>query len=96
MDTNAAGSSRGGASAEKIAAVSMWRDSELFDEPERAALALAEAMSATPAEVTDAIFDAVPGPLHRRPDRRARRLDRDGELPGAIQPRVRYRVHPHI
>ena len=59
MDTNAAGSSRGGASAEKIAAVSMWRDSELFDEPERAALALAEAMSATPAEVTDAIFDAV-------------------------------------
>lgn len=59
MDTNAAGSNRGGASAEKIAAVGGWRDSGLFDEPERVALALAEAMSATPADVTDAVFDAV-------------------------------------
>lgn len=59
MDTNAAGCSRSGASAAKIAAVSAWRGSELFDEPERVALALAEAMSATPAEVTDAVFDAL-------------------------------------
>jgi alkylhydroperoxidase family enzyme len=39
--------------------VSTWRDSELFDEPERAALTLAEAMSATLAEMTDAVFDAL-------------------------------------
>ncbi len=59
MDTNAAGSSRGGASADKIAAVGNWRDSDLFDDAERTALALAEAMSSTPADVTDAIFDAL-------------------------------------
>lgn len=59
MDTNAAGCSRSGAPAAKIAAVSAWRDSRLFDDAERAALTLAEAMSATPAEVTDAIFDAL-------------------------------------
>lgn len=57
MDTNAAGSSRGGASADKIAAVGAWRESELFDDRERAAFALAEAMTWTPAEVTDALFD---------------------------------------
>jgi alkylhydroperoxidase family enzyme len=59
MDTNAAGSSRGGASDKKIAAVGIWRDSDLFDEAERAALALAEAMSSTPADVTDEHFVAV-------------------------------------
>ena len=59
MDSNAAGSSRGGASAEKIAAVAVWRDSLLFSEAERAALALAEAMSATPADVSDEVFGAV-------------------------------------
>ncbi|MDE3102482.1 MAG: carboxymuconolactone decarboxylase family protein [Chloroflexota bacterium] len=56
MDTNAVGSSRNGASKEKIAAVSTWRTSTLFDDAERAALALAEAMTATPAAVTDALF----------------------------------------
>lgn len=59
MDTNAAGCSRGGAPAAKIAAVSAWRDSGLFDESESAALTLAEAMSATPADVTDVVFDAL-------------------------------------
>lgn len=59
MDTNAAGCSRAGASTAKIAAVAGWRNSGFFDESERAALALAEAMSATPAEVTDAVFEAV-------------------------------------
>ena len=39
--------------------MSAWRGSGLFDESEQAALTLAEAMSATPAEVTDAVFDAV-------------------------------------
>jgi len=33
-DRDRCGNLCGGASAEKIAAVSMWRDSELFDEPE--------------------------------------------------------------
>ncbi len=59
MDTNAVGSSKGGASAEKIAAVERWRDSELFDDRERASLALAEAMSATPVAVTDDVFAGV-------------------------------------
>jgi alkylhydroperoxidase family enzyme len=56
MDTNAVGSSRGGASKEKIADVGRWRESRLFDGAERAAFALAEAMSATPAVVSDEVF----------------------------------------
>ena len=59
MDSNAAGSSRSGASDEKIAQVGAWRDSELFDDAERAALALAELMSATPADVDDEAFAAL-------------------------------------
>lgn len=59
MDTNAAGSSSSGASDEKIAAVGAWRDSALFDDAERAALALAEAMSSTPADVDDETFAAL-------------------------------------
>jgi alkylhydroperoxidase family enzyme len=59
MDTNAAGSSRGGASAAKIAAVEHFRTSELFDPAEHAALAFAEAMTGTPTAVSDAIFAAV-------------------------------------
>ena len=56
MDTNAVGSSAAGSSDEKIAAVERWRDSQLFTPEERAALALAEAMTRTPAEVSDAVF----------------------------------------
>lgn len=56
MDTNAAGSSAAQASAEKIAAVAEWRESTLFSEEERAAFALAEAMTATPAVVPDEVF----------------------------------------
>lgn len=59
MDTNAVGSSRGGASAEKIAAVADFRTSPLFDPAERAALVLAEAMTRTAADVSDAEFDAA-------------------------------------
>ena|SRR5579859_699506 len=59
MDTNAVGSSKGGASAEKIDAVARWRESDRFDERERAALALAEAMTRTPADVSDAGFEDV-------------------------------------
>jgi alkylhydroperoxidase family enzyme len=59
MDTNAVGSSKGGASAAKIAAVGDFRTSELFDPREKAALAFAEAMSRTPAEVADEVFAAA-------------------------------------
>ena len=59
MDTNAAGSSDGGASDEKIAALESFRTSELFTAAERAALELTEAMSQTPAVVSDEIFDAL-------------------------------------
>src|SRR5579885_3649051 len=57
MDTNAVGSSKAGASAEKIAAVAHYQTSPLFSLAEKAALAVAEAMSTTPAEVSDAIFN---------------------------------------
>jgi alkylhydroperoxidase family enzyme len=56
MDTNAVGSSKGGASKEKIDAVSRFRESDLFTSEEKAALTLAEAMTATPAVVTDEVF----------------------------------------
>lgn len=61
MDTNTAGSSAGGASDEKIAALEAFRESDLFTPAERAALELAEAMTHTPPDVTDALFDAVRG-----------------------------------
>jgi alkylhydroperoxidase family enzyme len=56
MDTNAVGSSKAGASAEKIAAVPNFRNSELFTPDERAALAFAEGMAQTPADVSDDVF----------------------------------------
>lgn len=46
----------GGASDEKIAAIYDFRTSDLFSPAEKAALALAEEMSATPADVTDETF----------------------------------------
>jgi alkylhydroperoxidase family enzyme len=59
MDSNAAGSSRAGASHEKIAAVDAFRSSRLFTPQERAALALAEAMTQTPVAVSDELFAAA-------------------------------------
>jgi alkylhydroperoxidase family enzyme len=56
MDTNAVGSSAAGASEEKIAAIAHWRASTLFSESERAALAFAEGMTQTPADVSDDVF----------------------------------------
>lgn len=56
MDTNAVGSSRGGASKEKIAAVEHYATSDLFSPAEKAALAFAEGMTRTPVNVTDAVF----------------------------------------
>lgn len=59
MDTNAVGSSKGGASADKIAAVAQYQTSPLFSPAEKAALALAEEMTRTPADVSDATFAAA-------------------------------------
>jgi alkylhydroperoxidase family enzyme len=59
MDTNAVGSSAAGASAEKIDATRDFEKSELFTPAEKAALRLAEGMSRTPAEVSDAVFEAA-------------------------------------
>ena len=56
MDTNAVGSSKAGASDAKIAAVERFRESELFSAAEKAALAFAEGMTRTPADVTDEVF----------------------------------------
>ena len=56
MDSNAVGSSKAGASADKIAAVANFRDSDLFTPSERAALCFAEGMTRTPAEVSDEVF----------------------------------------
>jgi len=59
MDSNAAGSSRAGASHEKIAAVGNFGTSDLFTPQERAALALAEGMTQTPVAVSDELFAAA-------------------------------------
>ena len=56
MDSNAAGSSADGASNEKISDLVSWRTSARFDPSERAALELAEAMSQTPAHVSEEVF----------------------------------------
>lgn len=59
MDTNAVGSSRSGAPEAKIAAVAQYQTSPLFSPAEKAALALAEEMTQTPAEVSDVTFAAA-------------------------------------
>jgi alkylhydroperoxidase family enzyme len=56
QDTNAAGSSRAGASHEKIAAISTFRESDLFTPEEKAALVLAEGMTQTPVQISDDEF----------------------------------------
>jgi AhpD family alkylhydroperoxidase len=56
IDSNAAGSSAAGTSDEKIAAVATWRDSALFSPAERAALEIAEGLTKTPANVSEALF----------------------------------------
>ncbi len=45
-----------GASAEKIAALPNYRDSELFSETEKLVLEYADGMTQTPVEVQDALF----------------------------------------
>src|SRR5687768_1525670 len=59
MDSNAAGSSRNGATDEKIAAVFEYERSDLFTPAERVALELADAMTETPPNVTDELFQRL-------------------------------------
>ena len=59
MDSNAAGSSRNGAADEKIAAVYEYEKSDLFTPAERVALELADAMTETPPNVTDELFQRL-------------------------------------
>jgi alkylhydroperoxidase family enzyme len=59
MDNNAAGSSKAGASDEKIAALADFRSSPLFNDAERVALELAEAASGLPHDVPDELFDRL-------------------------------------
>jgi AhpD family alkylhydroperoxidase len=57
MDAGAAVSRRAGASDEQIAHLASFRQSPLFGPDETAALALAEAMTSTPAQVPDDVFE---------------------------------------
>ena len=59
MDINAAGGSNAGVSDEKIAALPHFRASPLYTDAERAALELAEAVTAVPVEVSDALFERL-------------------------------------
>jgi alkylhydroperoxidase family enzyme len=59
MDVHAARGLRAGASEEKIRQLPAFRDSELFDERERAALELAERMTLSGQRVDDALFARV-------------------------------------
>jgi AhpD family alkylhydroperoxidase len=59
VDAGAKSSAQNGMSAEKLSAVAAWYDSELFDDAERAALALTEAatrLADRPGAVTDEIW----------------------------------------
>ncbi len=56
MDINASRGMQAGATEEKLKAVGAAETSALYTEPERAALAYAEAMTVTGQKVTDALF----------------------------------------
>ena len=59
MDINSSRGMGHGATWEKLQAVEKFRESGLFGEAERAALAYAEAVAATPTAVTDAVFEPL-------------------------------------
>ncbi len=48
-----------GSSHEKIAAVGLWWDSDLFSDSEKAAFAFAEALTQTPADLGDEAYAAA-------------------------------------
>lgn len=50
---------RAGTRAAQLRELSTWRDSELFGDTERLVLEYAEAMTRTPVEVTDELFDRL-------------------------------------
>ena len=56
VDINSATLLRRGASMDKVEALEAWRDSNLFDTRERAALAYAEAMTRSDLQVDDALM----------------------------------------
>ena len=59
IDINSATLARRGGSQAKVDALAAWRDSDLFDAKERAALEYAEAMSDSTQRVTDAMLDRL-------------------------------------
>jgi len=59
MDINSSRGMSHGASLEKLQAVEKFRESRLFGPAETAALAFAEAVTATPTAVTDAVFEPL-------------------------------------
>jgi AhpD family alkylhydroperoxidase len=62
VDSGARSMKRSGESDERLAAVAVWRDTPYFTEPERAALALAEAatrLADRPESVSDEIWAGV-------------------------------------
>lgn len=61
MDINAAGGSDAGVPDEKIGALPTFLSSPLYTEAERAALELAEAMTAVPVDVSDALYERLRG-----------------------------------
>jgi alkylhydroperoxidase family enzyme len=56
MDINSSRGMSHGATLDKLQAVEKFRESPLFGAAERAALAYAEAVTATPTAATDAVF----------------------------------------
>ncbi|GAA0918315.1 carboxymuconolactone decarboxylase family protein [Virgisporangium aurantiacum] len=62
VDSGARAMRKGGESDDRLFAVAVWRETPYFTEPERAALALAEAatrLADTPDAVPDAVWDAA-------------------------------------
>jgi alkylhydroperoxidase family enzyme len=59
MDINSSRGMSHGASIEKLQAVEKFRQSPLFTDAERVALAYAEAVAAVPTAVTDAVFEPL-------------------------------------
>ncbi|RME97182.1 MAG: carboxymuconolactone decarboxylase family protein, partial [Alphaproteobacteria bacterium] len=59
VDLNSATLLKRGMSMEKISALERWRESRLFDERERAALAYAEAITRSDVQVEDCHIDAL-------------------------------------
>lgn len=59
MDINSSRGMSHGLAVDKLQAVEKFRESPLFTAAERAALAFAEAVTATPTAVTDATFEPL-------------------------------------